>query len=357
METGIGRPKANGATQAFAVNSHGNGSDPPGNGHGEGRSCEPAQSSLLPRANANQAHAPSSRNGSHPFIEPATGSIIGAVRKPYDRLPHEPYEDERLGPAALGILSYVFSRPPTWDISVKQLLQRFGGHKRLVRQALKQLQQAGWMARAVLFGENGKACGGQMWFARTSLDVPWPKRFMTKGLDCRKVHFTDVRKPARLNNTDKGTTTDSDIRARARGKAKRKAAKQVRMRSSSLVRESYQYQPQSKPDKAHIANALASNWNRPAQDHPKWPEFHTWCRKKGGKPQEKGFWTWLAGQPAYWRDKIKPPDEIQGYDLDGKFYEAAAANKLLAADPDKYDVDRFRPAVKRHGKVEIIDQS
>jgi hypothetical protein len=161
--------------------------------------------------------------------------------------------------------------------------------------------------------------------------------------------------PSLHNDTD--TKRDQHHRARTRTREGLKASAPGKALSPFVGKEGYQYQPKSKPDKAHIAQNLASNWGeRPLAAHPKWPEFHTWCRRQRGKPNEKGFWTWLAGQPAYWRDKIKPLDEIQGYDLDGKFYEAARANELLAADPDKY-VGRFRPAVRRDGKVQILPRS
>jgi hypothetical protein len=358
------RRKANPATQAFARNGHSyNGEGPPGSGNGRAPSYE--RSPNLPRVPDNQAQARSSRNGngSQPFKEPATDSVIGVVRKPYDRLPHDPSDDERLGPAALGILYYVFSRPPTWDVFVKQLEQRFDGHRLLIREGLKQLEQADWAVRTQLRSPDGRRACGQMWFVRRSLDEPWPERFMTKDLDLRRVRIlkagnfsdrskADCQDPARLNNTDKEPPLKKNDHARARGKRKVSASSHA---DSFLGFEGYQYQDKlAAQNKAHIAQSLQRNWGEhPLAAHPKWPEFHTWCRRQRGKPTEKGFWTWLAGQPAYWRDKIKPPDEIPGYSLDGKFYDAAAAAELFASDPDKY-LDRFRPAVKRNGKVELV---
>jgi hypothetical protein len=322
----------------------------------------------MPRATATVAYSAHDQEQAQSSDEPATGSVIGVVRKPYDRQPHEPSEDERLGPAALGILSYVFSRPPTWDISVKQLEQRFDGHRLLIREALKQLEQTGWAVRAQLRSPDSRRACGQMWFFRRSLDEPWPKRFATRGLDSLRVRIlkagnfsdrskADCQDPTRLINTDiepplsKKNTRDTTTRGRER-------EPQLPPDHPSLGREGYQDQPKSKPDKARIAQMLASNWGeRPLASHPKWPEFWSWCRGQRGKPNEKGFWTWLAGQPAYWRDKVKPPDEIPGFMLDGKFYEAAAANELCASDPIKYDASRFRQAMKRNGKVEIIEPS
>jgi hypothetical protein len=118
--------------------------------------------------------------------------------------------------------------------------------------------------------------------------------------------------------------------------------------ASQFVVEGHQHQSQS------------------ARDHIKWPEFVAYCASQKGRrakdrrhvhdglPTESGFWKWLCGQKPQWRNKVKPRDEIEGYVLDGKFFEAAAANELHASDPEKY-VGRFRPAVKRNGKVQIIN--
>jgi hypothetical protein len=187
---------------------------------------------------------------------------------------------------------------------------------------------------------DGRHAVGLMWFVRCSLDAKWPETFMNRELNCLKVHFVSFTQRASLTNTDKQSPLTNDNAREKR--SKRKAAKQV-SESSSFVSEGYQ--DQGKPDKAHIARMLASNWgDRPLASHPKWPEFSTWCRKQGGKANAKGFWTWLAGQKRYWRDKVKVPDEIDGYDLDGKFYPAAEANLMLARN-SKLD-GKFQHAVK-----------
>jgi len=172
-----------------------------------------------------------SGNGQTQNEQVATGSVIGVVTTPYDRMPAAIFHDERLGPTALGILCYVFSRPPNWDVSVEQLNRRFHGHRLLNRRALKQIEQTGWGARAVPFGPNGKPCGGQMWFFRCSLNEPWPSTFMNGELEAQKLHFISkaisgkvgsrtVREPTRLINTD----TDNKLKRNPKGENAEKGA-------------------------------------------------------------------------------------------------------------------------------------
>ncbi len=334
------------AAPVYSTNGHGAG--PPGNEKGR------RQPAHLPQAdsayNGNGHSQAQSRNGNS---EPATGSIIGEVGKPYERMPRDIFDDDRLSPAAIGVLTYLLSRPPNWLISVKQLKKRFHGHPIMVGNALAELQQIGYAARVLLlYTPDGKRGGqGQMWFVRRSLEDEWPKRFVGRGLEVLTCRFLDVRKHGRLTNTDTKSKLNRDISVRVKGKAKRKAAKQANAASkpkASFVSETYQNQ--DKPEKAHIARMLQGNWGeRPAQSHTKWPEFWKWCRSQRGRPSEQGFWTWLAGQHRYWRDKIKPCDEIQGYVLDGKFYTPEQAQEIGKLNPDQ--LVRFQPAIKRSDTV------
>jgi hypothetical protein len=156
-------------------------------------------------------------NGSEPFNEPATGSIIGAVGKGKPQIPWAIFADERLGPTALGILCYVFAKPPGWDISVKELRQRFGGHERLICQGLKQAQQAGWTAFTQLRSMDGRRAYGTKWFARRSLDERWPETFMTRDCNSLKLRFLSLREPRSINDTDR----KNYLRARERAKSAR----------------------------------------------------------------------------------------------------------------------------------------
>jgi hypothetical protein len=94
------------------------------------------------------------------------------------------------------------------------------------------------------------------------------------------------------------------------------------------------------------------NQNQPAQNYVKWPEFAEWCRSKGGRPTEDGFWKWLCGQKPQWRNRVKSCDEIDGYVLDGKFFTADEANRRGTENPDL--IERFRKAVKRDGKIQVV---
>ena len=94
------------------------------------------------------------------------------------------------------------------------------------------------------------------------------------------------------------------------------------------------------------------NQNQPVQNHVKWPEYAAWCRSKGGKPTEKGFWTWLGKQKPQWRNKVKKAFDETGYELNGKFLTSDEANRLGRENPDC--LTKFRKAVRRDGKIEII---
>ena len=94
------------------------------------------------------------------------------------------------------------------------------------------------------------------------------------------------------------------------------------------------------------------NQNQPVQNHVKWPEFAAWCRNKGGTPTEPGFRKWLCGQKPQWRNKVKNVFDERGYELAGKFFTSDDANRLGRENPDL--LTKFRPAVRRDGKIEII---
>jgi hypothetical protein len=92
--------------------------------------------------------------------------------------------------------------------------------------------------------------------------------------------------------------------------------------------------------------------HQPIQNHVKWPEYAAWCRSKGGKPTEKGFWTWWGKQKSQWRNKVKKAFDEIGYELNGKFLTSDEANRLGRENPDS--LTKFRKAVRRDGKIEII---
>lgn len=60
-------------------------------------------------------------------------------------IPNEIINDDTLDGATLGLLVYLLSKPPTWDISVRAIsdLKRFGSHDKVMR-SLKLLRQLGY---------------------------------------------------------------------------------------------------------------------------------------------------------------------------------------------------------------------
>jgi hypothetical protein len=90
------------------------------------------------------------------------------------------------------------------------------------------------------------------------------------------------------------------------------------------------------------------------QNHIKYAEFAAYCRSKGGTPTEKGFRTWLPKQKPQWRNRVKPPSKETGYVLRDKFFTKEEAVRLSVTDSDL--ILQFRPAVRRTGKVQIIEK-
>ena len=87
------------------------------------------------------------------------------------------------------------------------------------------------------------------------------------------------------------------------------------------------------------------NQNQPVQNQVKWPEFVAWCRRKGGQPTEKGFWTWRGKQKPQWRNKVKQSFDQTGYVLHGQFLTVEEANRMGKENPEL--LTQFRKATKR----------
>jgi helix-turn-helix protein len=104
--------------------------------------------------------------------------------------------------------------------------------------------------------------------------------------------------------------------------------------------------------------------NQSARNQIKWPEYVAYCASQKGKrgkdgrvhdgiPTDPGFGKWLLGQKPYWRDKVRPPDHIDGYVLHGKFYTAEEANRMGRENPEL--LIKFRRATKSGDEVHVID--
>ena len=90
------------------------------------------------------------------------------------------------------------------------------------------------------------------------------------------------------------------------------------------------------------------------QNHIKYPEYADWCRSRGGSPTRKGFDTWLEKQKPQWRNKVKAVSEENGYFLDGRFFTAEEANRRAVSNSNL--ILKFRRAIRRNGKIQIIEK-
>jgi len=133
----------------------------------------------------------------------------------------------------------------------------------------------------------------------------------------------------------------------------------------STPNNEYDEQRTKKNSSGFVFEGHQHHQDESAQNHIKWPEFVAYCKSQMGKrskdrrhvhdgmPTEDGFWKWLLGQKWYWRDKIKPRDEIEGFVLDGKFYPAEEANRMGRENLEL--LTKFRRARKIGGKIHFID--
>jgi hypothetical protein len=88
------------------------------------------------------------------------------------------------------------------------------------------------------------------------------------------------------------------------------------------------------------------------QNHIKWPEFAAHAKRLGKMPTAEWFEKWLAKQKPQWRNRKSPQQEVSektGYLLHGKFLTQEEATQRLISDPALHD--KFRPAIRRNGKI------
>jgi hypothetical protein len=94
--------------------------------------------------------------------------------------------------------------------------------------------------------------------------------------------------------------------------------------------------------------------NQSARNHIKWPEFVAYCASQKGKRTKDGrIHDGIPTEKPYWRDNVRPPDHIDGYVLDGKFFTAEEANRMGGENPEL--LTKFRKAIKRSDKTQVID--
>lgn len=68
-------------------------------------------------------------------------------------------DDPRLSWKAVGILWFLLSRPEDWQIYQRDLLKRHTDGLASLRTGLKELEEAGYLKRRFLRGEDGKLTG------------------------------------------------------------------------------------------------------------------------------------------------------------------------------------------------------
>jgi hypothetical protein len=212
--------------------------------------------------------------------------------------------------------SETFTRP------IRQIADRAGIAYRTAATILNRLESLKLIAveRGVVEGTNGRASSTFTMLGNKNL------RLGNGAARCLPRDSDKKRKKEKKNQDDGTALGNSTPFAPANGSAK----------SVPSFFEGYQ------------------NQNQPVQNHVKWPEYAAWCRRKGGQPTEKGFWTWWGKQKPQWRNKVRQNfDGEGGYELDGKFYPADEANRM--AEKNSELALKFRKATKIGDKIHIDD--
>jgi hypothetical protein len=70
-------------------------------------------------------------------------------------------EDERLSWEALGVLCYLSSKSDNWQFNAKDIMRSGKSGRDQVRRILKELMQAGYLARGIVRDERGRVSGGK----------------------------------------------------------------------------------------------------------------------------------------------------------------------------------------------------
>ena len=69
------------------------------------------------------------------------------VNRGFTVVPREPISDERLSFEALGLLTFLLSRPDDWRVHLEQLRQRGGVGREKIQQMIRNLIDCGYVVR------------------------------------------------------------------------------------------------------------------------------------------------------------------------------------------------------------------
>lgn len=97
--------------------------------------------------------------------------FIVDVERGYTVVPNPLAQDPRLSVEALGALTKMLSLPPEWDFTVRGLCTICGCGKTIIQRVLREMEEAGYLTRRQLHGENGKF-GGNEYIVRSVSDIP-----------------------------------------------------------------------------------------------------------------------------------------------------------------------------------------
>ena len=286
----------------------------------------------------------------HASEKPSRVTIIKIEKRthPYVQIDTRALNDARLSWKAKGLHAYLLSKPPHWKVIFADLVHHGTDRAYSVRSALNELRRAGYAKLEPLKDEQGLFCGS-CWTI-----YEWPAECAAwDSVSQRRLRF-----PESPENGNSGKPSLGQTELRRNGDS-------GKLRTSNNDSEEKKIDTQS--DHEALRNSLANGarvltkrpssllFSGPYQNHVKWRDFAEWCYSQGGQPHEAGFCKWLKGQKPQWRYRVRQPSEQNGYVLDGKFYTSEEAIQLAMEEPKLELATRCRRAVKRNGKIQIIE--
>ena len=294
------RPKADGASEVSAHSQSRNGkrgADPPnGKAPVAGRSSKVTACETEAYSGSAEGQA-QSLNGAGIQHETTILKIPRYTKGRYTVVvPDSLVRDKRMKGWPIWIMCVALSKPKNWKLRNKWLRAEFGLGKCIVQAAMRKAQRAGYVKlKTVREGQRFD----KFWLVRAALDLPWPDQPQKEPV--LKGRFLNPSQNRSLNDNLSGyRAISNDMRARAKARGINESAKRTGQSNGTELSSSLP------------SWVLKEKKKYPrAQDHPKWQEFADWCSTqrdwhgRPGKPNEKGFWTWLAQQKGKWRAKVK----------------------------------------------------
>src|SRR5260370_31882809 len=112
-------------------------------------------------------------NKSKSKCKPSILKIKSYGKQPFTRVLNDTVRDQALGGLARAVLVYALSMPPDWKIRSWQLKEEFRCGRLAIREAMRQLQDAGYAQRYLVRKVGTGEIVGTEWMIRESPTIAW----------------------------------------------------------------------------------------------------------------------------------------------------------------------------------------